>query len=110
MGTWFASANILIHPSNSEGLGSVILEAMAAGLPTIASNTGGIPDIIEHEQTGLLIETGNAQSLADAIERLVGDQALRNQLQTSAKAKLTEFDIQHTTSLYDNLYKQVLGA
>ena len=110
MGTWFASANILIHPSNSEGLGSVILEAMAAGLPTIASNTGGIPDIIEHEQTGLLIETGNAQSLADAIERLVSDQALRNQLQTSAKEKLTEFDIQHTTGLYDNLYKQVLAV
>tara|TARA_R110002072_G_scaffold140765_5_gene285172 strand:+ start:92 stop:1135 length:1044 start_codon:yes stop_codon:yes gene_type:complete len=109
IGTWFASANMLIHPSRSEGLGSVLLEAMVAGLPTIASNTGGIPDIIEHEQTGLLIETGNAQELASAIKRLIDDQALRKQLQTGAKEKLGEFDINHTTSLYDKLYKQVLS-
>lgn len=110
MGTWFASANMLIHPSKSEGLGSVILEAMAAGLPTIASNTGGIPDIIEHEQTGLLIEPDNATELAAAIERLTQDQALRNQLQAAAKDKLSGFDIQESTRLYLKLYKEVVDA
>lgn len=105
MGTWFASANFLIHPSHQEGLGSVILEAMAAGLPVIASNTGGIPDIIEHEQTGLLIEPSNADELASAIKRLVADQALQKQLQSGAKEKLKEFDISLTNKLYTDVYK-----
>ena len=108
MGTWFASANLLIHPSYKEGLGSVILEAMAAGLPVIASNTGGIPDIIENEKTGLLIEPGNAQELADAIERLANDQKLREQLQAEAKETLPAFEISQTSKLYKDLYTQVL--
>ena len=107
MGTWFASANLLIQPSKSEGLGSVILEAMAAGLPVIASNTGGIPDIIEHEQTGLLIEPGNVQELASAIERVVSDAELRNRLQAEAKEKLSQFEISRTAQRYTDLYKQV---
>jgi|TARA_R110000850_G_scaffold137248_4_gene258492 glycosyltransferase involved in cell wall biosynthesis len=107
MGTWFASANLLIQPSKSEGLSSVILEAIAAGLPVIASNTGGIPDIIEHEKTGLLIEPGNAKELASAIERIVSDAELRNRLQTEAKEKLSQFEISRTAQRYSDLYKQV---
>jgi len=109
MGTWFASANLLIHPSYKEGLGSVILEAMAAGLPVIASNTGGIPDIIEHEKTGILIEPGNAKELADAIERLANDQELRERLQSEAKEILPAFDISQTSQLYNDLYKKVIS-
>ncbi|MFT6029690.1 MAG: glycosyltransferase involved in cell wall biosynthesis [Oleiphilaceae bacterium] len=108
MGTWFASANLLVHPSYKEGLGSVILEAIAAGLPVIASNTGGIPDIIEHEKTGLLIEPGNAQELSDAIERLSNDQELREQLQTNAKEILPAFEITQTSKRYHDLYMQVI--
>ena len=109
MGTWFASANLLIHPSYKEGLGSVILEAMAAGLPVIASNTGGIPDIIENEKTGILIEPGNAQELASAIERLANDQGLREQLQSAAKEILPKFEISQTSKRYHELYKQIKG-
>ena len=109
MGTWFASANLLIHPSYKEGLGSVILEAMAAGLPVIASNTGGIPDIIENEKTGLLIEPGNAQELADAIERLANDQSLREQLLSDAKEILPPLEITQTSKLYNDLYTKVIS-
>ncbi len=109
MGTWFASANLLIHPSYKEGLGSVILEAMAAGLPVVASNTGGIPDIIEHENTGILIEPGNAQELAEAIERLANDQELRERLQLAAKETLAAFDISQASKRYSVLYQDVIG-
>jgi glycosyltransferase involved in cell wall biosynthesis len=108
MGTWFASANLLVHPSYKEGLGSIILEAMAAGLPVVASNTGGIPDIIENEKTGILIAPGNAQDLASAIERLANDQVLREQLQAEAKEILPAFDISQTAKLYHQLYQQVI--
>lgn len=109
MGTWFASANVLIHPSYSEGLGAVILEAMAAGLPVIGSNTGGIPDIIEHEQTGLLVTPGNAKELANAIERLQEDQVLRQELQNKAKLKVKEFEIPITSKSYQEVYQNVLN-
>ncbi len=108
MGTWFASANLLIHPSYKEGLGSVILEAMAAGLPVIASNTGGIPDIIEHEKTGILIEPGNAQALATAIEQVASNQDLRERLQLAAKNSLPSYEIAQTSKLYNELYKKVI--
>lgn len=109
MGTWFASANLLIHPSYSEGLGSVILEAMAAGLPVIGTRAGGIPDIINDEYSGLLIEIGDAEALARAIQRIAGNESLRKQLQVGAREKLKDFDITHTTKLYVELYEALVG-
>ncbi|WP_413477799.1 glycosyltransferase family 4 protein [Vibrio hibernica] len=107
MGNWFAAADLLIHPSYSEGLGSVILEAIGAGLPVIGSNAGGIPDIIDHEQSGLLCDAGNSQQLAQCITRLENDKALRLQLQKGGKEKLKLFDITYTASLYKDIYTQV---
>ena len=107
MGNWFAAADLLIHPSYSEGLGSVILEAIGAGLPVIGSNAGGIPDIIDHEQSGLLCDAGNFQQLAQCIDRLENDKILRLQLQKGGKEKLKQFDIAYTASLYKDIYTQV---
>jgi glycosyltransferase involved in cell wall biosynthesis len=110
MGTWFASANLLIHPSYSEGLGSVILEAMAAGLPVIGSRAGGIPDIIEDEVSGLLINPGDAVALANAIKRIVESESLRKQLLVGAREKLKRFDIAHTTKSYISVYTAILDT
>lgn len=108
MGTWFASANLLIQPSYSEGLGSVILEAMAAGLPVIGSRAGGIPDIIEDEHSGLLINAGDAEALAMAIKRIAESESLRKQLLVGAREKLKGFDIAVTAKLYTQLYNELL--
>jgi glycosyltransferase involved in cell wall biosynthesis len=110
MGTWFASANLLIHPSYSEGLGSVILEAMAAGLPVIGTRAGGIPDIIDDEVSGLLINPGDAGALADAIKRIVENEPLRKQLLVGAREKLKNFNIAQTTKRYIALYNEICGA
>lgn len=107
MGSWFAAADLLIHPSYTEGLGSVILEAMVAGLPVIGSNAGGIPDIIEHDVSGLLCEAGDGKQLAQQIDQLENDKALRRRLQTGGKEKLKQFDIVYTASLYKDLYTQI---
>ncbi|MFT6926341.1 MAG: glycosyltransferase involved in cell wall biosynthesis [Psychromonas sp.] len=104
MGSWFAAANLLIHPSYSEGLGSVILEAMAAGLPVVASDAGGIPDIIDDGISGLLIEAGNSVQLAEAICRVESSLLLRSNLLIGANKKLAMFDIAYTSTLYKKLY------
>lgn len=62
-----------VLPSLYEGFGIAILEAMAAGKPVIATTVGGIPEFVLPEETGLLVEPGNVQALADAIDRLLSD-------------------------------------
>ena len=110
MGEWFAMANLQVHPSYSEGLGSVILEGMAAKLPIIATNAGGIPDIIDHEQNGLLIEPGDATALAEGILRISDDPQLRQQFIDHGQEKLKTFHIEHTAQRYQQLYQEVIST
>jgi len=84
--SYFASADIFIGPSivaesgDTEGLGVVFLEALAAGCAVVASNVGGISDVIIHEKTGLLVEQKNPNQIAQAIIRLIEDDNLRKRL------------------------------
>ena len=105
MGDWFAAADLLIHPSYTEGLGSVILEAIQGGLPVVGTNAGGIPDIIEDKKSGLLVPVGNADELAKAIQLMATDKPLRHKLQQGGKEKLSLFDIKYTASLYLKIYQ-----
>jgi glycosyltransferase involved in cell wall biosynthesis len=83
-----AQADILILPSQAEGFGLVLIEAMAAGVPVIASDAPGIRDVVSHDTTGLLYPTGDTQALANAIQRLTQDPQLRARLTTAARAKV----------------------
>ena len=87
----------------------VLGEAGLAGLPTIATNTGGIPHIIGHEETGLLVEPNDWYSLALAIERLVLNPKFREQLgvQFNADAK-DRFDMKLFIDQFIGLYEQAL--
>ncbi|ENM3759760.1 glycosyltransferase family 4 protein [Vibrio cholerae] len=109
MGDWFAAADLLIHPSYSEGLGSVILEAMGSGLPVIGARAGGIPDIIESGYSGLLIEPGDYKGLADAIETIRCNAELRNKLETGSEQKLQSFLIENTAKNYQCIYAKVVA-
>ncbi len=81
-------ADIFVLPSTSEGTPRVIGEAMAFGLPVISTRAGGIPDIVEHEKTGLLVAPGNPQPLGRAIRRMVTDERLRNSIVREANLHL----------------------
>lgn len=67
--SFLAAADALVLPSWAEGTPNVVLEALAAGRPVVATRVGGIPDVVEHERTGLLVPPRDATALADAIER-----------------------------------------
>ena len=107
MGDWFSSADLLIHPSYSEGLGSVILEALGFYLPVIGANVGGIPDIIEPGVSGLLCEKGNAKDLAEKIVHIYESEMLRARLRAGAEKKLPTFDIAHTSAQYSQVYSEI---
>lgn len=108
MGDWFAAADLLVHPSYTEGLGSVILEAMAAGLPVIGARAGGIPDIIKNYISGRLIEVGNPDQLASAIKDIANDSTLRERFIAGSLEQARACDIRQTALTYQTLYRQIL--
>jgi glycosyltransferase involved in cell wall biosynthesis len=81
-----ASLDVLVLPSVYEEMGSVLVEAMAAGLPVVASDVGGIPEVVRDGETGLLVPPGDAVALATALDRLMADPDLRARLATGARA------------------------
>lgn len=78
--TYMSAADVFVLPSISEGLGLVILEALATGVPVVASRVGGIPDILIHEHNGLLVEPRDVEGLAEAIVRILSDEKLKKRL------------------------------
>ncbi len=81
--------DVLVLPSDAEGFGLVLIEAMAAGIPVIATDVPGIRDVVRHEQTGLLVPPRSPGLLAAAIERVREDAALRDQLIANAHADVS---------------------
>ena len=97
MPKYLSVSDIFIRPSRSEGFGISFVEAMAAGIPVIATPVGGIPDFLfdpdknfDREPTGLFCEVDDPQSIAKQVRRLMGDDALRARLITNAKKLVTE--------------------
>lgn len=99
---------ISVLPSHTEGLPNAVLESMAAGVPVVATNVGGIPEVIEHEITGLLVPPHHPGALASAISRLLKDPALAASLATEAKRAAKErFSVGRMVRETENLYMRV---
>ncbi len=75
-----ACLDIFVLPSHSEGISRSLLEAMAGGLPVIATEVGGTPEVVQHEVNGLLVPVKDPQALAQALIRLLADPALAKKL------------------------------
>ena len=76
--------------SEHEGTPNVLLEAMAAGLPVVATSVGGIPDIVQHGQTGFLVSGDDREALVQAVLKLIHDPDLRSNMGRRARAYVEE--------------------
>jgi L-malate glycosyltransferase len=102
-----AVADLFLLPSEYESFGLAALEAMAAGAPVVASNAGGLPEIIEQGVCGFMADVGDVESMANyALDILLHDNRL-NQFKEAARAKAKQFDIHNIIPEYETLYKQV---
>lgn len=88
-----AITDIYTQPSRTEGLPLSIMEAMSASLPVVATNVGGIPEVVVDGFTGCLIEKENANDLADKLGKLIANSDLRKELGTNGKIKSKEFSL-----------------
>lgn len=98
-----------VFPSNHEGLGSVLLDVMCARIPVVASNVGGIPDLIQHEVTGLLAAPGKPKDFAAQILRLIEDEALREKIVEQARDRVSSFSPEVMFKQYDEIYQRVIA-
>jgi len=101
--------DVFVLPSLAEGISNTILEAMATGLPVVATNVGGNSEILLDGTTGFLVPRGNPDALAAAIRRYVDDPVLRRNHGASARSRCeTEFSIGAMVRNYQNLYEELL--
>ena len=107
--TAYREADICVLTSDYEGTPNVLLEAMACGLPVVASNVGGVPDIVQSGRTGYLLAPDDLGSFASVLARLVKDARLRAQMGRQARAFVEEHHSLHRLPAYlEGLYRQVL--
>jgi glycosyltransferase involved in cell wall biosynthesis len=104
-----ARADLFVLPTHGEGMPIAILEAMAAGLPIVATDVAGIPDMVRHEQEGLLIPPGDVPALAAAIVRLLDSPDLRDAMgRRGAERVVEEYDLPRGVENWDRLYRSLL--
>jgi glycosyltransferase involved in cell wall biosynthesis len=106
-----AGMDLFVLPSLNEGMGRALIEAMAAGLPVIASRVGGIPAVVSHEQTGLLVPPGDADALADALRRFLDRPEWAAQLGLAASRSVdSRFGSASMVRAIDSIFTEALNV
>ena len=104
-----AISDLFLLPSDYESFGLAALEAMAAGVPVISTNAGGLPEINVQGKTGFLSQVGNVQEMASNAIHLLQDDSLLEQFKNNAKEQADTFDIANVVPQYEALYDRFLN-
>ncbi|EQD58967.1 glycosyl transferase, group 1, partial [mine drainage metagenome] len=105
----YRTADMLVIPSRFEPFGLVLLEGMARGLPIIASRVGGMPEIADQSGAVLWVPPGDSTALAEAIERLADDPALRRQLGSSGPRRAEAFRWERRIPEIARVYEEAIA-
>ena len=108
IGNYIAALDIFAFPSRNEGLGSILLDVMQAGIPILASNTGGIPDIIKHNKTGLLFEVNNQADFQEKLLFLISSEDLKTSFVVNARQHASKYTSENMATSYIKLYKEII--
>jgi L-malate glycosyltransferase len=102
-------ADLFLLPSESESFGLVALEAMASRVPVIATAVGGLPEVVEHGETGFLAAVGDVQGMAEAGVRILRDDELWRRMGEAARERAgSRFSTEQVIPLYERYYDRVL--
>jgi glycosyltransferase involved in cell wall biosynthesis len=102
--------DVLLMPSRKETFGLVLIEAMSFGLPVIATNAGGVPEIVIDGQTGILVPPGDAQTLAEAMRRLFEDDKMRQGMGNRGRERVVQkYQLSDHMTRLEEIFQQVIG-
>jgi glycosyltransferase involved in cell wall biosynthesis len=107
---FYRSCDVLVHPALSEGCCNTILEAFSFGVPVVASNVGGIPDMVSDRLTGILVTAKDSQSISKAVIQILENKNFAKKLTQNARKKfLDEFTVEKMVDRIENLYFKTLN-
>jgi glycosyltransferase involved in cell wall biosynthesis len=105
----YNSADILVFPSVREGFGLAAAEAMACGLPVVATNCSALPELVDHEKGGMLCAPGDAVAFANSINKLAEAASLRREMGEYNRAKVEkQFTVSRMVQAYSDLFEEIL--
>jgi glycosyltransferase involved in cell wall biosynthesis len=106
----YQNAHLFLLPSFGEGFPNSLLEAMASGLPVIASKVGAVPEVVEDRINGILIDPGDPGALTRAIKLLLQDPNLMDTLGRNNREKVIRYDVRQGEAQWDSIYRELLQA
>jgi len=103
--------DLYVHPARMEGFGIAVIEAMAAGRAVVATNVGGLPEVVEDGRTGLLVASDNPEALSSAVVSLLRDKIRREEMgECGAKLVRERFDLEVSVGAMEQVYRHVLAT
>jgi len=106
--SYYKAMDLIVQPSLSESFGIAILENMALGNVVIASEVGGIPELIEDGKTGLLVPPGNSKILGEKIIEILKNQSLQSYIKNNTTIKSKKYDIIKNAHDFENVIFEVI--
>ena len=105
-----AGFSVFVLTSRNEGFGRVLVEAMAAGVPVVATNVGGVPGVVEDGSSGILVPPGDPRAVADAVCMMLDNPSLRETLSRNGRQRAAQFGIEHMVEQFEEVYAALPGV
>jgi L-malate glycosyltransferase len=105
---WLRSLDVFVLPSVTEGCPNILMEAMASGMPTIATRTGSMETLVEDRVTGLLVPWGDSKALAGALEEIIENPEAAKSLGAAARHKMKQFSSTRERDAWETLYREII--
>jgi glycosyltransferase involved in cell wall biosynthesis len=106
---WLRSLDLFVLPSLSEGCPNILMEALASGVPSIATRTGANEDLIDDHVSGLLVPWGDSAALARALREMLENKDLRQTLGSAARLKMQYFSLERERRDWERIYRDLIG-
>ncbi|MFH0958181.1 MAG: glycosyltransferase family 4 protein [Pseudomonadota bacterium] len=103
---WLSSLDVFVLPSVTEGCPNILMEALAAGVPCVATAVGAVPELIEDGISGLIVQPGDSSGLAQAVDKILGDNKLAKTLGEGGRQKMKVFSLARERNSWEKVYKR----